>query len=391
MPKRFGRDYWLVFVASFLLGCEENLFVLFPAYLADLGATPSVIGAMLGVGSLTALLSRPGATAAIARRGQRSTSVWFLALDALAVILYAPLHSLGLGLWTVRAIHGAVEGTARVALFAMLYERLPADRPGYAMAIFSVSTVTSAALAPSGGELIVRLAGFTGFFVAGAILLVASAAVTRAVGGEQPAASNENRTRGSAAYRALLTDPRLVPLWLGSAVFAIALTARFSFLAPFAYSSGLRSIGWYFMVCAGVAAIARIFGSRVLDATGLERAVGPALAVLAAGTVLVAATPSVPILVGSALVGGLGQGYSYPAVSALIIARTAPEHAGYSSSIFNSIFDAVGIGGPWLLGLLAQGVGYRWMFVVSGVVAIVGAAFVIPRSGAMDGDGEGNG
>ncbi len=386
--KHFGRDYWLVFAASFLLGCEENLFVLFPAYLADMGATPSVIGAMLGLGSLTALVSRPGATAAIGRRGRRSTSVWFLVLDAIAVILYAPLRGLGWGLWAVRAIHGAVEGTARVALFAMVYERLPVDRPGHAMALFSLSSVIPAALAPWGGEALVHQAGFGAFFIAGAILLMGSAGVTRAVGDERAGGSKEGETRGLAAYRVLLTDARLVPLWLGSVVFAIAVTARFSFVAPFAYSSGLRSIGWYFLMCAAVAAIARILGSRVLDAVGLGRAVGPALAVLAAGTALIAGTPSVAILAGAALIGGLGQGYSYPALSALIIARTPREHAGYSSSIFNSIFDAVGIVGPWLLGLLAEGIGYRWMFAAAGVIAMVGAAFAVPRNAGTEDDRE---
>jgi hypothetical protein len=61
-------------------------------------------------------------------RSHRSarTATRLLAHDVLVLMLYPQVHALGWHLYAVRALHGAVEGTARVALFALVYR---AGRP----------------------------------------------------------------------------------------------------------------------------------------------------------------------------------------------------------------------------------------------------------------------
>jgi MFS family permease len=103
-----------------------------------LHGSAATIGAVIGTSSLAALLMRPAASAAIATRGRRWTALWFLVMNAFAMALYIPLHSI----WTiyaVTALNGFANGTARVALFAMIYEILPEGRQGEAMATFSLS------------------------------------------------------------------------------------------------------------------------------------------------------------------------------------------------------------------------------------------------------------
>src|ERR1700730_2359593 len=134
----YTRDFWLIFAASFALNCAGNLFLLFPLFIVKLGGGATAIGAIVATGSLAALLMRPLASAAIDRRGCRWTALWMLLIDILAMMLYIPLHALGWPIYAVRAVHGAVEGTARVALFALVYEILPHGRQGEAMATFSL-------------------------------------------------------------------------------------------------------------------------------------------------------------------------------------------------------------------------------------------------------------
>jgi hypothetical protein len=69
-------------------------------------------------------MTRPAASSAIASRGRRWTALWFLVMNAIAMALYIPLNSI----WTiyaVTALNGFANGTARVALFAMIYGILP--------------------------------------------------------------------------------------------------------------------------------------------------------------------------------------------------------------------------------------------------------------------------
>ena len=60
--------------------------------------------------------------------------MFFLVLNAFAMAAYSPVHSLGWPIYAVSALNGIANGTARVALFAMVYPLLPRGREGQAMA-----------------------------------------------------------------------------------------------------------------------------------------------------------------------------------------------------------------------------------------------------------------
>src|SRR5262249_23650170 len=140
----------------------------------------------IGIWSLAALAARPIAGPLVERVGRRRSAMWLLAIDTFIVALYIPIGSLGWHVYAVRIIHGAVEGTARVALFALVYDLLPEGREGEAMAVFSTCGLGSAALAPILGEIIIRRLGFTAFFVAIMACTAAAAMATRVMHASAP-------------------------------------------------------------------------------------------------------------------------------------------------------------------------------------------------------------
>src|SRR5258708_17794242 len=73
-----------------------------------------------------------------------------------------------------------------------------------------------------------------------------------------------------ARYRALLFDPALMTFWIVTLLFGMAITSRFSFIAPFAYAQGVRNVGWYFTRYSLFAVIVRASG-RTMDRVGIER------------------------------------------------------------------------------------------------------------------------
>jgi len=354
----FERAFWLVFAASFALNMVANLFVLFPLWVVELGGNASIIGAIIGTGSLAALAARPGVGALIDRRGRKWTAMWFLALDAIAISLYFPIHSIGLPLFIVRAIHGAVEGTARVALFAMVYEMLPRGREGEAMATFSLCGMVPGAIAPLVGEQLIRSLGFPVFFALAIALIVASAIVVSFVVEPPHPIHGSGDAAGGRSYRSLLTDQMLMPLWIVTLLFSLALSSRLSFVAPYAYQEGVQRAGWYFAIYSLMAVGVRLTGGQIMDRMGLNRALAPSLAVLAMGLALLAGTGRFGLLDIAAVIGGIGHGYLYPALSALVIARTPLKSTGRSSSIYSSLYDLGAMAGPYLLGVVAVTIGY---------------------------------
>src|SRR5260370_11993914 len=172
----YSRKFWLVFGATFVANTAMSVLVLFPLFIVRLHGSAATIGAVIGTSSLFALLTRPAASAAIATRGRRWTALWFLVMNAFVMALYIPLHSI----WTiyaVTALNGFANGTARVALFAMIYEILPQVPHGDAMATFSLSGQMPALFAPLLGEVILKRWGFGAFFCSSAALFMLVAAV----------------------------------------------------------------------------------------------------------------------------------------------------------------------------------------------------------------------
>ncbi|MHB8384484.1 MAG: MFS transporter [Candidatus Binataceae bacterium] len=373
----YGRSFWLVFWSNFALNSSSNLFVLYPLELLHFGASASVIGAVIGTWSMASLAARPAASPLIERLGRRRTAMWLLWADVFALALYLPIHSLGIQIYAVRALHGAIEGTARVALFAMVFDLLPEGREGEAMSVFSTCGMGSAAIAPLFGEFLIRQYGFGAFFVAAMILTAAAGALARLTADDS---RHAEAAAGDAAhpppgYRAIFVDARLLPVWIGTLSFALAISCRLSFVAPFATERGVEQIAWYFTIYSLVAISARIGGGWLMDHFGIERMLVPSMLTLAAGIALIAGTGHFAILDLAAILGGLGHAYVYPALSAMVIARTRRNAIGRSSIIYQSLYDVGAMIGPYSLGAFAMLFGYGPMFVLSGAMALIGAAY----------------
>jgi len=403
----YHLDFWLVFTATSAIGVAANLFVFFPVYIVRLGGGAASIGAIVSVGALAALAARPSLVPLIERRGRRSVALWSMMLEALAIVLYIPVHALGWPIYAVRVLHGVADGTARVALFALVFDILPQGRRGEAMALFSLSGQGPAAVGPPIGEALLKYFGFAVFFYVAAMLCLVAAAATAMLPQdrledprEDPGKDSredrrhENRREdrrseerskdapaqssapvAASGYRALIFDRKLLPLWVVAFAFAFVLAARLSFVAPFAYEKNIAHVGWYFALYSGIAVALRLFGGKVLDRVGVERILGPSMGLLGLGVSTLALTGLSGALLGAAVLGGVGHSYAYPALSAMIIAHTPADSFGRSSVVYTSLFDCAAMAAPYLLGIVATLWGYAWMFFVAGLVSMGAAVY----------------
>jgi MFS family permease len=376
----YSGAFWLIFCATFAINVSNNLFVLLPLLILRMGGSAATIGALMGTGSLGALLVRPAAGPLIDRFGNRRLSLVLLLAEALAMSLYIPLAALGWAFYGVRVLHGMLDGTARVALFALVYEILPAGRQGQAMATFTLSGIAPASFAPLAGEVIIRHWGFGALFiVAAALALVGAAALAIA---PHKRALNRHTIESQSSdpppgYPQLLTDAALMPYWIATLAFALALSSRTSFVVAYAELCGIRNVGWYFAIYSAVAVALRLSG-HLLDSFGLDRALKVSLAVMAAGIGLIAGTNIAGMLYLAAAIGGLGHGFAYPALTALVVRHTGDGAARSArvSTIYTSLWDVSSMIGPYALGVIAHSIGYGPMFVIAGVVGLSGALYL---------------
>jgi len=374
----YTRDFWLIFAATFALNCALNLFLMFPVFVEKLGGGASSIGTIVATASLAALLTRPLATWAMDRRGCRWTALLTVMIEIVVMTLYIPIHNLGWSIYAVRAMHGAAEGTARVALFALVYEVLPAGRQGEAMATFSLCGMVPGAFGALLGESVMRAFGFHAYFVVAAILCAISAVAITMLPSDKPhhasAAAGASSKAPPVGYGRLILKNPLMMFWIVTLLFALTNAARGSFVAPFAYQRGIHTVGWYFTIYAAVAVIVRLTG-RMLDRLGLECTLPPTLFTLALGIGLLAGTGHFGVLEIAAVLGGLGHGFAYPVLSALIIRATPEGGTARSSTIYTSLWDIGNMAGPSLLGIAAEWLGYATMFVIAGALSMIAAVY----------------
>jgi len=373
----YSRDFWLVFAATFALNVALNFFVLFPVFIVRMGGHATTIGMIVASGGLAALLARPGASFAVERRGRRWTALYALVLCGFATCAYLPVHALGWSIYAVTALNGVANGTARVALFAMVYPLLPRGREGQAMAIMSLSGQGPASFGALLGEAIMRHFGFGALFSAAAALYLVGALAVSMASKDPPVRHHATAARGLATrdYTALLLDRSLLPLWIATFCFGFAISSRMSFVAPFAYRRGIASAGLYFSLYGVVAVVMRLSGP-LMDRLGLDRMLAPTFAVTGCGIGLIALIGHFGMLEFAALVGGLGHGFAYPVLSAMVIRDTPAGSGSRSSSIYTSMWDVSAMLGPFTLGIVAHSAGYAPMFVVAGAVAIGAAIYL---------------
>jgi MFS family permease len=90
------------------------------------------------------------------------------------------------------------------------------------------------------------------------------------------------------------------------------------------------------------------------------------------GVVTLAISPTLPVAVTSAFLGGLGFGALMPALMAHVVDVVRPDERGAAMATFMAAVD-IGIAlGSMMLGVVVQVSGFQTMFVVASGVAALG-------------------
>ncbi|WP_158866039.1 MFS transporter [Leifsonia sp. AG29] len=112
-----------------------------------------------------------------------------------------------------------------------------------------------------------------------------------------------------------------------------------------------------------------------------------AIALFAGGSALVAAAPAMPVFIAGRLLHGLGGG-ALTVSFYVVVARRYPSRlhpkifAGFAAA-----WVVPSLVGPFLAGLLAETIGWRWVFVGALVLAVVASCMVATAVRGIDGPG----
>ncbi|MFC4597389.1 MFS transporter [Cohnella hongkongensis] len=372
--KLWTRAFIALTISSLLLFLNLQMMLsAFPTYVKnDYGADDLIVSLVTSLFALSAIAARFLTASLMRRFGRGSLLYTGLAIAAAVTGLYVAADSIE-SLLLLRIGYGVGFGMASTILPTLVSQMIPSGRMGEGIGYFGLSTSLAMSIGPMIGLNVFREAGFAplSFLSAAALLLVFPLlALTRSVpkttleerekrrpspAADKPDFEPENGSRNR-PNRGLLFPAAL------NVLLAITYGGVLSFIALYGESAGLEQVGLFFLFNAFTIIIVRPVSGRLFDRRGHAAVLIPAaVCVIASLTVLSLAT-SMPLLIVSALLYGLGFGAIQPTLQAWMLRSSSPERYGTANSLFYNATDLGVASGAFVLGAISSATGYAVMY-----------------------------
>jgi MFS family permease len=255
-------------------------------------------------------------------------------------------------------------------LFTVAADYVPAARRTEGLALYSASSMFPISLGGLLGDAILARGSYGTIFVAASVFAALSLAASLPIREMHRTRSHDDPPAGIGHA---LVQRDLATLWFLGTVFGLVLTGVFVFVKRFVMETEVASVGTFFTAYTTAALAVRVFGGRLPDRVGPKRVLMPALAILVAGFGCLAAASDAREVLAAGVLCGIGHGFVYPTLSALVVARASEAGRGAAISIHTALPDVGGLLGAPLLGWVIEERGFSAMFAFGGVLLAAGS------------------
>ncbi len=371
-----------VMVANFCFFLTFASFFLLPLHVRALGGSERTVGFVMGTNGIAGLVSVFLLGPVLDRVDRVRFLRAGLAIMLVATLGYLFVDRIGWLLFALRVVQGIAFAAGFNAASTLAAELAPPARRAAALGLFGVSTLGTHALAPSIGEVLLRLGGFH--------LLFMVAAAYSAIGLVLTIGLPPSRVHADAATSRIAVTSGLVGTLGVVAMAGIAFGTVVTFMPTFVqYDAQLGTVSTFFLSYTAAAIATRFGASGLGDTFGHRRVIVPALGFLAISIASLAAVHSVAMLGAVGVVFGTAQGIVYPTLNAFAIEHAPPGQLGRLQTLFNGSFNLGVTSGSFALGSVADAYGHRAAFVCAGAIAAIAMALFVMTpshapSGALD-------
>ncbi|TQN48087.1 putative MFS family arabinose efflux permease [Humibacillus xanthopallidus] len=157
---------------------------------------------------------------------------------------------------------------------------------------------------------------------------------------------------------------------------ALALTTVMPTIARDLDGESLYAMAFTATLAAGIVSI--VWSGNLADRRGPRPPLLLGLLLFALGLVGAGLAPTMPVLVAARIVQGLGAGMTSTALYVLVTRIYPPRLHTAILAGFSAAWVVPSIAGPFVAGVIAQTIGWRWVFGLA-IVVLVGAALLLSR------------
>jgi len=366
----WNRSFLFLNLSLFLVFANIGLLYLYPLALKAMGSDHHTIGWVMGVFSISAVLSRPLMGSLAVRKGEYWVISAGMALSLISSLCYHFITLFGPLMLLIRVVHGVGFSAFIAGSFSLVAKEASPLRRGAAFSMVGVSLMASIAVAPSAGEALIERFGFSGLYAAaaGSVILAWLAIIIGNASGRRSFSSDEkNRVR----YVPLLRDRPFFFLLCSTFIFAHSQATLTNFLALIAAKNDATA-GPFFFFAYLAAIVGLLTLGRLVDRYGNLCLTCFSYPFLSLSILMVPGTIQSPLFFITAVMFGGGMGLLFVAHNSLAASHGSFREKPAVMSIFTGVYDSGFITGAVVSGWVANQVGLDMLFVASGFFTFLG-------------------
>lgn len=343
----------LLVIAHFAQAIGWSSMLLFPLYLAHLGASRTEIGSIMGASAIGGLLLRPVVGWSLDHKGRRLTLAVGTVIACVAMGGVYFMDRIDWLAWAIRFVFGIGTAATFSGYFTFCTDIVPESRRTEGIALFGISGLVPLAVNPIATEIGVVAVDVRWFLPLLALLFLSSLVPLWGVPEPEHLRTPGPRPSLSDTLNALRSRP-LWPVWLATIAFSSLVMVFMSFASVTAENRGLGKPTAFWLTYAAGAVSVRAFGARLPDRLGTHNLLAPAVGLCIAGALVLARAQDMATLQLAGLFGGMGHGYCFPVLTSQVTERTPQAIRGSALSGFTALWDLSFLLSPPLLGYLAD-------------------------------------
>lgn len=336
-----------------------------PKYMLELGFDNLTIGSVMGLFSISSMISRPVGGIWINTYGSKKVMLISIILFFSTPLLIKMPYSL-LGLALTLLIYGFTVGAFTVASANFTAEVASSENLTRFMGFNSISFIIAKGLSPAVG---IKLMDEYGFNIAAYSTVVVAVVAMALVFLLSDIKNGKNSGNDTNFVKVLLNRSVYLPtviLFCGMVTFG-AISAM---LPLFADAKGITGTEYFFLINTAVVVATRLIIGRWSNRY-LEQLIAVALAVLTISFISMSLVDSFRKLVIAAIIYGVGFALLFPLMTSLLVLNIHGVSRSMALGVFTAAFD-LGVAAGVMLGGFSKYIDFKWLYLCLAILPFIG-------------------
>jgi MFS family permease len=342
-PGIFTTQFWLLGLSSFLFSSSFNMLIPeLPGYLSSMGGA-EYKGAIIGLFTLTAGLSRPFSGRLTDRVGRVPVMAFGSIVCFICGFLY-PIFTTVMPFLLLRLVHGFSTGFKPTGTAAYVADIVPANRRGEAMGIHGMCMGVGSAFGPAVGSMISMTFSLNALFYTSSLFAFLSIAILlnmkETLKEKQRLSVKSFQITWRDVFEPDVFSPALITFLCYFGFGAVSTVTP-----DFSDYLGLQNKGYYFMVFTIFSILVRLFAGKISDKHGRMPVTIVGCSVLIIAMIITGYANSVSLFLTGAAFFGVAMGILSPVLSAWTVDLSRDDNRGRAiATMFISLEAGIGLG-----------------------------------------------